>query len=87
MRTLIAIFLLIFFCSISVAQDKYEITSDDYANSEVEMADTFRKEGKIYVVVGVTLIILAGLISYTVVTERKISRLERMVDQEAQSKA
>ena len=78
----------LFFCShLSFSQDKYEITTDDYGNSEVEMADTFRKEGKIYVVLGVTLIILAGLFSYTVMTERKISRLERMVKQDTQSKS
>ena len=87
MKKLLAIIILSVFSHLAMSQDQYEITSDDYQNSEVEMADTFRKEGKIYVVVGVTLIILAGLFSYTVMTERKISRLERMVNQGTQSKS
>ena len=87
MKKLLAIIILSVLSHLAISQDQYEITSDDYDNSEVEMADTFRKEGKIYVVVGVTLIILAGLFSYTVMTERKISRLERMMNQDAQSKS
>lgn len=42
----------------------------------VEMADTFRKEGKIYVVVAVILTIFAGIIIYLVRLDRKISKLE-----------
>ncbi len=36
-----------------------------------------RSEGKIYVVVAVTLIILAGLILYVARLDRKITRLEK----------
>ena len=35
-----------------------------FAQSEVEMADTLRSEGKIYVVVAIMLIIFLGLIGY-----------------------
>lgn len=42
-----------------------------------EMADTFRTNGKIYVVVAVLLTILAGLILYLIRLDRKISRLEK----------
>jgi hypothetical protein len=42
-----------------------------------EMADTFRSNGKIYVVVAVVLTILAGIFLYLIRLERKISRLEK----------
>ncbi len=60
-----------------IAQDKYEITDKDYQNTEVEMADVMRSNGKIYVVVGVVAIIFAGLIIFMVNTERKVSKLEQ----------
>jgi ABC-type amino acid transport system permease subunit len=43
----------------------------------VEMADKFRADGKIYVVVAVVIIILLGLIWYVARLDRKISRLEQ----------
>jgi hypothetical protein len=43
----------------------------------VEMADTFRSNGKIYVVVAVILTILAGIVIYLIRLDRKISRLEK----------
>jgi vacuolar-type H+-ATPase subunit I/STV1 len=43
---------------------------------DAEMADLMRSDGKIYVVVGIILIVLAGLISYLFILDRKISRLE-----------
>ena len=41
-----------------------------------EMADNFRGEGKIYVVVGVMLILLIGLFLYLFRIERKVKKLE-----------
>jgi hypothetical protein len=46
-------------------------------DSSAEMADTFRSNGKIYVVVAVMLTILAGIIIYLIRLDRKISRLEK----------
>ena len=46
-------------------------------DSSAEMADTFRSNGKIYVVVAVILVILAGIIIYLIRLDRKISRLEK----------
>jgi hypothetical protein len=46
-------------------------------NQNVEMADTFRSNGKIYVVVAVILTIFAGIIIYLIRLDRKISRLEK----------
>ena len=49
------------------------------AQSEVEMADGMRSEGKIYVVVGIILIILTGLVVYLVTLDRKVKRLESLL--------
>ena len=46
-------------------------------NDPVEMADTMRSNGKIYVVIAVILTILTGLILYLVRLDRKISKLEK----------
>ena len=47
------------------------------AQQDVEMADTMRSNGKIYVVIAVMLTILLGLVLYVVRLDRKISRLEK----------
>jgi uncharacterized membrane protein len=46
----------------------------------VEMADTMRSNGRIYVVVAVVTTILVGLILYVFRLDRKISRLEKNPD-------
>lgn len=46
------------------------------AQSNAEMADTMRSEGKIYVVVGIILIVLTGLILYIFLVDRKVKKLE-----------
>jgi CcmD family protein len=46
-------------------------------NKPVEMADTMRSNGRIYVVVAVALTIMAGLILYVFRMDRKLSRLEK----------
>jgi hypothetical protein len=48
-------------------------------NESVEMADTMRSNGKIYVVLAVILTILAGLILYLVRLDRKITKLEKTI--------
>ena len=47
------------------------------AQPEVDMADTMRGNGKIYVVIAVILTILLGLILSIVRLDRKISKLEK----------
>lgn len=47
------------------------------AQAEVEMADQFRAEGKIFVVIAVIGIILAGLFVYLFRLDRKITKLEK----------
>ena len=44
----------------------------------VEMADNFfNSNGKLYVVIGVVLIVLVGIFGYLFATERKLNRLEK----------
>ena len=62
-----------------IAQDKIGITTDDYQNTSVEMADVMRSEGKIYVLVGIIGIVLGGILVYVVNTDRKISKLEEQI--------
>lgn len=57
-----------------------------YAQAEltsVPMADTFRSEGKIYVVVGSFVLIMAGLLIFLVLTERRVGRLENDLKQKS----
>ena len=44
---------------------------------QVEMADSMRSNGKIYVVVAVCLTILIGLFIYVFLLDKKMSRLEK----------
>ncbi|MBL4708988.1 MAG: CcmD family protein [Flavobacteriales bacterium] len=63
MKALLSIFLL-FISIVSQAQT-------------LEMAETMRSEGKIYVVIAVVLIILIGLICYLISIDRKLRKLEK----------
>ncbi|WP_046244211.1 CcmD family protein [Hymenobacter terrenus] len=44
-----------------------------------EMADTLRANGKIYVVVAVVVVIVAGLLAYLISLDRKVSKLEQEI--------
>jgi len=48
-------------------------------NGGVEMADRLKQDGKIYVVIGVVLIILIGLLVYLVSIDRKVSKIEKNI--------
>ena len=50
------------------------------AQQQVEMADTMRSNGKIYVVVAVCLTILIGLFIYVFTVDRKVRRFEKNRD-------
>jgi CcmD family protein len=47
------------------------------AQQGVEMADTMRSEGKIYIVVAVIAIIFIGIVIYMISLDRKLSKLEK----------
>ena len=51
-----------------------------------QMADGLRSEGKIYVVVLIILIILIGMISYLFLLDKKIDKMERMLNDKRQTK-
>ena len=57
----------------------YENQSQNHG--DIEMADVLRSNGMIYVVVGVILIVLVGLIIYLISVDRKIGKLEREVNE------
>ena len=50
-----------------------------HAQQEVGMADSLRSEGKIYVVVAIMLVILVGIAAYLFSIDRKVSRLEKRI--------
>lgn len=62
-----------------MAQEKIAITEDDYQNSRVEMADTMRSEGKIYVLVGIIGIVFGGILVYIIATDKKVAKLEKLL--------
>jgi CcmD family protein len=58
------------------------MTTSLIANAQdAEMADVMRSNGKIYVVVAIVLIVLVGLISYLFLLDRKISKLEKQLNE------
>jgi len=63
-RTLLMMVMLFISAGIASAQD-------------IEMADQFRADGKIYVVIGVILLLLIGLFIYLFRIERKVKKLEK----------
>lgn len=78
------LFILMMCTSIGLyGQDKTPITDSDYANQEVEMADGMRESGKIYVLTGIILIILAGTITYLISIDRKVSKIEKSINKES----
>ena len=57
------------------------------AAQDVEMADTFRADGKIYVVVAIIMVVLVGLVAYLFILDRKMTKLERMIGSRKQTKS
>lgn len=62
------------------AQEKIAINESDYQNTRIEMADVMRAEGKIYVLVGIIVIVFAGIVGYVINTDRKVARLEQLLE-------
>ncbi len=81
MKKFLPILAFCLFCSlVGMAQQpgKIAITERDYQNREVTMADQFRAEGKIYVVVAVIATVLGGIVVYLVALDRRLAKLEQM---------
>ena len=71
MQSMLKYLLLVSFVVISFASQ---------AQQQAEMADTMRSNGKIFVVVGVILIVLTGLFVYLFSLDKKVSRIEKSLD-------
>lgn len=54
---------------------------------DAEMADGMRANGKIYVVVGIILIVLVGLVTYLFMMDKKLTRLEKQLNDHSKPKA
>src|SRR5688572_12738100 len=52
-----------------------------HGQADAEMADVMRSEGKIYVVVGIILIVLTGLVVYLFILDRKVKKLENLLEE------
>lgn len=50
--------------------------------AQPEMAEALRQNGKIYVVVAVIVVVLAGLLLFLISLDRKLSRLEKEMREE-----
>ena len=72
-------FLRLFFSVTGMLMMCFVQAQDSLSNEKPQMADAMRSNGKIYVVVAVLLIILAGLFLYLFQTDRKLSRLEQKI--------
>jgi hypothetical protein len=51
-----------------------------FAQEQVEMADGLRSSGKIYIVVGVLVTILLGIILYLIMIDKKVSDIEKRIN-------
>ena len=69
-RKFVTLIVLLLINILSIAQDTTEA---------VDMADTMRSNGKIYVVLAVILTIFLGIIIYLVRLDRKMSKLEKEI--------
>jgi multisubunit Na+/H+ antiporter MnhB subunit len=54
-----------------------------FAQEKVEMADELRSSGKIYVVVGVLVTIMVGIILFLIMIDRKVSDIEKKLKNKA----
>ncbi len=56
------------------------ISSAQVEVSGPQMADTFRSDGKIYVVITVIAMIFAALVIFLIALERKVNKLEKQIN-------
>ncbi|WP_436514871.1 CcmD family protein [Ekhidna sp. To15] len=53
-----------------------------FVQAQVEMADDFRGEGKIYVVIAIILVILAGFFFLMFKLDKRAKRLEKEIEEQ-----
>jgi CcmD family protein len=64
----------------------FGLLSTNIAFGQAEMADSFRADGKIYVVVAIILIILLGVFLYLFFLDKKVRKLEDQFNERHQTK-
>lgn len=69
MKKVLLTTIFVFACLLGMAQD------------QPEMADAFRKDGKIYVVVGIIVVILIGLFTFLFLLDRKLTKIESLLEE------
>ncbi len=71
-----SIFIFLFFLIIAFCSPELGFTQINPVGEHVEMADKFRQEGKIYVVLAIIGVTMAGFFFYVIRLDQKISKLE-----------
>jgi len=83
MRKLIVSLVLLFTLTFSLFAQ--ENAGGAQGNSEeVQMADKFREDGKIYVVVAIVTILFSGILVYLITLDRKVRKMEDELEGGAQ---
>lgn len=80
MKHILIVTIFILMINFSAFAQKMEVNESDYSNTQVEMADTFRKEGKIYTVVAIVGTVMAGIFIYAFFIDRRLTRLEKELE-------
>lgn len=65
------------FLILAISLFSLNLFAQQAVQSDVEMADQLRADGKIWVVVGVIALIFAGIVAYLVRLDSKISKVEK----------
>ena len=81
------LFLCLLFFSLKTSAQNVENTKPVTNEPKVEMADTFRENGKIYIVVAVVLIVLLGIFAYLFMLEKKLAKVEKELKKNAIEKS
>ena len=74
------IFYILILFSLSVGAHAQQPVENSQSNPSVEMADSLRSEGKIYVVVLVVAILFTFFLGYLVVADRQLKKVEKEVE-------
>ncbi|MFL5731102.1 MAG: CcmD family protein [Cytophagaceae bacterium] len=64
----------------TTTQTQIQKTSEVKTPATVEMADSFRSEGKIYILLAVVLVVLLGIFAYLFLLEKKMADIEKQLD-------
>ena len=75
MKKLIASLVLLFVLTFSLLAQE-NTAAPQSKTEEVEMADKFRADGKIFVVVSVVAILFAGVLVYLISLDRRVKKME-----------